>query len=298
MKSQNVSVFLQKKLPPKFFIFVLLGALILIHLFFFNMGSRLLPQALAAAPSASALTASSGRGSVSLLWSAPTDNGGAPILNYMVLRGAGPSAYTDLVATLPAATTNYSNSGLSANQTYYYAVMALNGFGQTSLSNQASAAAQGTDGVSQTPPAGLSYPGGDNQNSSPASSSGLFASGTLLLQNGTVYMVYRGKKSGFGNYEVFQNFGFTEENTTPSDLTQLPDTGHVISNANVSHPWGSWLASGGNMYFRHQDGLIPVPSLEIMAANGGRGGWLVPANSHDLVLPQLPAMQADDIRLK
>jgi hypothetical protein len=60
-------------------------------------------------------------------------------LNYIVAQSTtsgGP--YTD-IANLPANTTSYSNTGLSANTTYYYVVRARNDTGSSANSNQGSA---------------------------------------------------------------------------------------------------------------------------------------------------------------
>lgn len=87
-----------------------------------------------AAPSNLAATSVSAS-QINLTW---TDNSGVE-LNYIVARSAtsgGP--YTD-IATLPANSTSYSNTGLAANTTYYYVVRAVNATGASPNSNQATA---------------------------------------------------------------------------------------------------------------------------------------------------------------
>ena len=72
---------------------------------------------------------------INLTWSDNSDNE----VNFIVARSTtagGP--YTD-IATLPANTTSYNNTGLTANTTYYYVVRASNTGGASANSNQASA---------------------------------------------------------------------------------------------------------------------------------------------------------------
>jgi DUF5010 C-terminal domain/Fibronectin type III domain len=86
-----------------------------------------------AAPSSLAATAIS-QTQINLTWH---DNSGVE-LNYIVARSTtsgGP--YAD-IATLPANSTSYSNTGLAANTTYYYVVRAVNATGASPNSNQAS----------------------------------------------------------------------------------------------------------------------------------------------------------------
>src|SRR5205814_1253647 len=87
-----------------------------------------------AAPSNLAATAVS-QTQINLTW---RDNSGVE-LNYIVARSTtsgGP--YTD-IATLPANSISYNNTGLTANTTYYYVVRATNDTGPSPNSNQASA---------------------------------------------------------------------------------------------------------------------------------------------------------------
>jgi hypothetical protein len=87
-----------------------------------------------AAPSGLTATAVS-QTQINLTW---TDNSSNET-NFVVARATtsgGP--YTD-IATLAANTTSFSNTGLTANTTYYYVVRATNASGSSANSNQASA---------------------------------------------------------------------------------------------------------------------------------------------------------------
>jgi hypothetical protein len=87
------------------------------------------PQNLAAVP---------GNGQVSLSWTAPLSDGGAPITNYRVYRGATSKSET-LVATIGATITTYTDTSVTNGQTYYYYVTAVNSAGESAASNEVNA---------------------------------------------------------------------------------------------------------------------------------------------------------------
>jgi titin len=67
-------------------------------------------------------------GAVVLTWSPPARDGGRPVLGYRVYRGAE-AASMALVASVPDVST-YSDDLVVANETYFYAVTALNDIGE------------------------------------------------------------------------------------------------------------------------------------------------------------------------
>lgn len=124
-----------------------------------------------------------------------------------------------------------------------------------------------------------------------------YPSGQLIKEDGTVYLVYRGRKSGFSSASVFTAFGFKFSNVLNVGYSSLPGSGYIINNSNTSHPWGAWILSGQTVYFVHEQGLIPVPSWEILTNNRGQSSFIVPANSYDFQRPVLSPMTMNDSRL-
>src|SRR5207245_1513733 len=70
------------------------------------------------------LQATAGTGNVTLVWQAPSNNGGSAITAYKVYRSStsGTEGYLVTVGNV----TSYTNTGLVSGHTYYYKVSALN----------------------------------------------------------------------------------------------------------------------------------------------------------------------------
>jgi subtilisin len=88
-------------------------------------------------PGAPALTASAGDKSVTLSWTAPSDDGGGQITNYEIYRSTS-SGQEVLVATVGTVLT-WKNTGLTNGTTYWYQVAAVNEAGPGARSNEVSA---------------------------------------------------------------------------------------------------------------------------------------------------------------
>lgn len=83
-----------------------------------------------------AFTAIGGNAQVVLSWTAPASNGGSNITGYKIYRGTSPSSETLLVTV--GNVLNYTDSGLTNGQTYYYEIVAMNGAGNGSKSQEVS----------------------------------------------------------------------------------------------------------------------------------------------------------------
>ncbi|MBS2965903.1 fibronectin type III domain-containing protein [Actinocrinis puniceicyclus] len=93
------------------------------------------------------LTATAGTGQVSLSWQAPSNTGGENITSYRVYRGTSSGSETLLTGggcSGLSAVLSCTDTGLTAGQTYYYKVSAVNGVGEGPQSNEASATPTGT----------------------------------------------------------------------------------------------------------------------------------------------------------
>ncbi|HEV3171228.1 MAG TPA: PKD domain-containing protein, partial [Actinocrinis sp.] len=115
------------------------------------------------------LTATAGTGQVSLSWTPPSNTGGENINSYNVYRSTASGQETLLTTggcSGLGAVTSCTDTGLTAGQTYYYKVTAVNAIGEGTMSNEASATPTGSGGcpASQL----LGNPGFENGSSSPS----------------------------------------------------------------------------------------------------------------------------------
>lgn len=142
----------------------------------------------ATVPGAPALSASAGNAVVHLTWTAPSD-GGSAITNYKVYRGTSSGGETSL--TTLGNVTSYDDTAVSNGTSYFYKVSAVNGVGEGSLSNEATA----------TPQAAASKPSApQNLTAAPARGKGTQLSWSPPSSNGgspiTGYNIYRGTGAG------------------------------------------------------------------------------------------------------
>jgi hypothetical protein len=99
------------------------------------VASEATPPTAPGAPSLDPATA--GDAEVSLTWSAPLDDGGASIDDYVVYRSESPGTETQL--TTSGGALNYTDAAVTNGTTYYYTVAAVNSAGTGAQSNEVSA---------------------------------------------------------------------------------------------------------------------------------------------------------------
>lgn len=139
-------------------------------------------------PSDPTLTAIAGDASVELAWTAPEDDGGAPVTGYVIYRGT--SAGTEAQHATVGSVLTYTDAGLSNGSTYWYQVAAVNSAGSGARSNEASATPQGVATVPSAPQnlVGAKLSNGIRLTWAPPASTG----GSQL----TAYLIYRSTTSG------------------------------------------------------------------------------------------------------
>ena len=78
------------------------------------------------APGSPTLSASATYNSVTLTWTAPSDNGGAAITAYLIQRANDDGTWTDRATRPGSATTSWTDSGLTRSTEYTYRIFARN----------------------------------------------------------------------------------------------------------------------------------------------------------------------------
>lgn len=108
--------------------------------------------------------------------------------------------------------------------------------------------------------------------------------GSLINDNGTVYLITDGQRVGFANEQAFLGLGYSFDYVYAGDTSFL-STLAPITNANQQHPNGTLINDNGTIYIMHKGGRAGFPSLAVLDS---WGYWLedvVPANDHDRQSP-------------
>ncbi|MGD0818553.1 MAG: fibronectin type III domain-containing protein, partial [Methanomassiliicoccales archaeon] len=103
------------------------------------------PSSVPGTPTSVAVSQSLGK--TTLTWAAPASNGGSQITSYKVFRGTT-SNIAGQVQIGSTTTTSYSDTQVTAGQTYYYSVKAVNSVGDSTASKVVSVLIAGSLGTS------------------------------------------------------------------------------------------------------------------------------------------------------
>ncbi len=196
---------------------------------------------------------------VTLNWAAPSSGG--QVVNYLLYRAMAPivnisgSAVTP-IASRPATTTNYSDAGLVASTTYYYAVRALGLNGAMGPYSTTSASTLRADAaVPPLPPTNLAAAGGSRQ---------VALSWTLSAT------------ASVTNYAVYRSTSFFNQVDAPGVTAVATTSGSATSYTVAS------LASSTQYYFgvraRGGNGLYSALTTASASTQGGTSTNPVPPN--------------------
>jgi endo-1,4-beta-xylanase len=221
--------------------------------------------------------------SISLTWTASTDNVG--VTGYQVLRASGASGGT--FAQIGASTTNsFANSGLAAGTTFRYQVRATDAAGNVSaVSNTVTAATQAGGGDSQAPstPANLTAP------STTSSSISLAWTASTDNVGVTGYQVLRAPGTSGGTFaqvgtatsSSFANTGLTAGTTFRYQVRATDAAGNVSAVSNtVTASTQTGSPAGGctavaTVQTQWQDGYVIEPVRVTNSGTATISSWTV-----------------------
>lgn len=121
----------------------------------------------------------------------------------------------------------------------------------------------------------------------PAPTSGTnYVHNALVNDNGTIYLIMGTVKIPFTSMQVFNALGYQLKHVVKGSAAayRLPYGGYLLNSPTMEHPWGAWVSIGKTVYVVHEQGLIPIATMEIFTRNGGSAERLVPANAADKTL--------------
>lgn len=114
-----------------------------------------------------------------------------------------------------------------------------------------------------------------------------FADGSLVNDNGTVFMVNQGGKRGFTSAAVFTGLGFKFGNVFAGSTANFQLNVPVVS-LKAPHPEGTLINDGRTIWQLRVGGRSGIPNLQVLNSYGFTFSRAVKANAFDLQLPILP----------
>ncbi len=106
------------------------------------------------------------------------------------------------------------------------------------------------------------------------------ADGSLINDQGTVYLITNGQRAGFTSAANFTGLGYAWSNVIPGD-TSFMTTASPISTTAMAHPAGTLVNQNGTVYLMSSSGKQGIPSLSVFNSWGYSFSQVVPANSYD-----------------
>jgi hypothetical protein len=116
--------------------------------------------------------------------------------------------------------------------------------------------------------------------------------GSLINDNGTIYLVTNGNRVGFANFAAFQGMGYSLNNVLPGDTSFL-QTLAPITSANVTHPDGTVILNNGTAYLVKNGARFGIPSMSVLSSWGYNLSETVQANSQDQQIPDAGVLQGN-----
>lgn len=130
----------------------------------------------------------------------------------------------------------------------------------------------------------------------PAAGQGLFyRTGTLLNDTGTIYLIIGQTKVPFTSLNVFQKLGYKLKDVVKGDSASYSlSQSYFLNSTTMAHPWSSWLLLNKTIYYATEQGMLPVPTMDIFTSNGGELSKVLPMNQADKLQTKIRALEYND----
>ncbi|MEJ0021572.1 MAG: hypothetical protein WDN47_03225 [Candidatus Doudnabacteria bacterium] len=109
--------------------------------------------------------------------------------------------------------------------------------------------------------------------------------GSLINDQGTIYLITNGYRTGFTTPTAFLGLGYKFENAASGD-TSFMVTLPPIALSSIPHPDGTLINDTGTIYLQKSSNRVGIPSMAVFNSWGFKLGEVVPANSLDRLIPQ------------
>lgn len=109
--------------------------------------------------------------------------------------------------------------------------------------------------------------------------------GSLINDNGTIYIITGGLRAGFSSAAIFLDLGYSFSNAISGDTSFLT-TLAPINSASISHPDGTVINENGTLYIMQNGYRLGIPSMDVLTSWGLKIPEVVTANSYDIAAQQ------------
>jgi hypothetical protein len=115
--------------------------------------------------------------------------------------------------------------------------------------------------------------------------------GSLINDNGTIYLITDGMRAGFSSAAIFNNLGYSFANAVPGDTSFLVALA-PINSATIPHPDGTLINDNGTIYIMQNGYRVGIPSMDVLNSWGLKIPEVVNANSYDQAAQQSGVLEA------
>lgn len=113
--------------------------------------------------------------------------------------------------------------------------------------------------------------------------------GSLINDNGTIYLITNGLRAGFTSAKNFLDLGYSFVNAQRGD-TSFMVSASLIDSTSRGHADGTLVNDRGTIYPMRSNGRLGFPSMSVFNSWGLKLSEVVPANSYDRELPLIGTM--------